>query len=295
MRYFVTGASGWIGSAVVTELLSQGHEVVGLARSDESAARVEQVGASVHRGDLTDPTSLAAGASAADGVVHLAYHHDFAAMDDAARLDQAAILAMGEVLGGTDRPLLIASGVLGLATDRPGTENDRPDPASHPRVANAATTLALADRGVRSIVVRFAPTVHGAGDEGFVPFLVQVARQRGVAGYVGAGTNRWPAVHRDDAARLVALALETAPAGAVLHAVDEEGVESRTIADAIATGLGIPTASIDPAGAPEHFGWIATFFAADAPATSAVTRELLGWEPTGPSLVEDITTHYTIA
>jgi nucleoside-diphosphate-sugar epimerase len=294
MRYFVTGATGWIGSAVVPELLGRGHEVVGLARTDEAAVRLEAIGASAHPGDLTDPASLAAAAAASDGVVHLAYRHDFTDMVEAARLDREAITAMGDALAGTDRPLLIASGVIGLATDRPGTEDDRPDPTSHPRVANAALALQYADRGVRSMVVRFAPTVHGEGDEGFVPTLVQVARHRGVSAHVGDGSNRWPAVHRSDAARLVASALDEAPAGAVLHAVAEEGVECRAIAGAIADGLGLETVSVPPDRALEHFGWIGMFFSADVPASSTTTRALLGWAPTGPSLLEDVTSHYAV-
>jgi nucleoside-diphosphate-sugar epimerase len=292
MRYLVTGATGWIGSAVVPELLARGHQVVGLARTDEAAARLEAIGASAHRGDLTDPAGLASAAAASDGVVHLAYDHDFSAMEASARLDREAITAMGDALVDSDRPLLIASGVVGLATGRPGTEDDRPDPTTHPRVANSELARSFADRGVRSIVVRFAPTVHGAGDHGFVPTLVEVARNTGVAGYVGDGTNRWPAVHRDDAARLVALALEGAPAGSMLHAVAEEGVEGRAIAETIATGLGLETTSIAPEEALAHFGWIGMFFSLDAPVTNAATRDLLAWEPTGPGLLTDISEHY---
>ena len=213
MRYFVTGASGWIGSAVVAELLEAGHEVVGLARSDASAERVRALGADVHRGELDDLESLVAGAAASDGVVHLGYNHDFSRMGEAAQTDLAAINAIGGALEGTDRPLLIASGTLGLATGRVATEEDAADPSSHPRIAGAQAALGFAERGVRSIVTRFAPTVHGPGDPGFVAVLVAKARETGVAGYVGDGSNRWPAVHRLDAARLVRLAVEGAPAG----------------------------------------------------------------------------------
>lgn len=284
MRYFVTGASGWIGSAVVAELIEAGHEVVGLARSDASAERVRALGAGVHRGELDDLDSLVAGAAASDGVVHLGYNHDFSRMGEAAQTDLAAITAIGAALEGTDRPLLIASGTLGLATGRVATEEDDADPGSHPRIAGAQAALDFAGRGVRSIVARFAPTVHGPGDPGFVAVLVAKARETGVAGYVGDGANRWPAVHRLDAARLVRLAVEAAPAGSVVHATAEEGIPTVQIAEAIGQALGIETASV----APEHFDWLGPFFAADVPASSARTRALLGWEPQEPGLLEDI-------
>src|SRR4051794_33335839 len=202
MRIFVTGATGWIGSAVVPELLAAGHEVVGLARSDASAAALVERGAGVQRGDLDDLDSLRAGAEAADGVIHLGYNHDFSRMEAAARTDHAALAAMGEVLAGTGGPLVFATGVVGLASGRVATEDDRPDPASHPRSGNAAAALALAGRGVRPVAVRFAPSVHGPGDPGFVAVLVAIARDKGVAAYVEGGSSRWPAVHVLDAARL---------------------------------------------------------------------------------------------
>jgi nucleoside-diphosphate-sugar epimerase len=288
MRVFVTGASGWIGSAVVPELLDAGHKVLGLARSDAAAASVAALGADVHRGGLDDPESLHAGAAAADGVVHLAYHHDFAQMAEAAATDLRAIEALGAALEGTGRPLVVASGTLGLAPGRVGTERDRPDPAAHPRIAGATATLALAERGVRSSIVRFAPTVHGAGDHGFVAVLVGIAREAGVSGYVGDGANRWPAVHRRDAADLVRRAVEDAAPGSVLHAVAEEGVPARTIAEAIGRGLGVPAVSVPAERAADHFGWLARFFAADCPASNELTRELLGWRPTRPGLVADL-------
>jgi nucleoside-diphosphate-sugar epimerase len=288
MRVFVTGASGWIGSAVVAELLGAGHEVLGLARSEESAQKVAALGAEVLRGDLNDLDSLRAGASAADGVVHLGYHHDFSQMAEAAQIDAAAIETIGTTLEGTDGPFVIASGTLGLAPGRVGTESDRPDPAAHPRIANAAATLAFADRGVRSTVVRFAPTVHGEGDYGFMAFLAAIAREKGVAAYVGDGANRWPAVHRLDAAALVRRVVEDAPAGSVVHAVAEEGVPAREIAEALGRALDVPTRSVAPEEAADHFGWIGAFFAADAPASNTETRALLGWEPTHPGLVADI-------
>jgi nucleoside-diphosphate-sugar epimerase len=288
MRVFVTGASGWIGSAAVPELLEAGHQVLGLARSDASAAAVAALGAEVHRGGLDDPDSLRAGAAASDGVVHLAYFHDFSRMEEAARMDLRAIEAIGAALEGTDRPLVIASGTLGFTPGQVLTERDAPDPGAHPRIANAEAVLALAARGVRSSVVRFAPTVHGPGDHGFVATLVDIARRQGVAGYIDEGANRWPAVHRLDAGALVRLAVDGAPAGSVLHAVAEEGVTGRAIAEAIGHGLDVPVVSVPAARAAEHFGWIGRFFGADCPAANDLTRELLGWEPTHEGLLEDL-------
>lgn len=288
MRVFVTGASGWIGSGVVPELLGAGHQVVGLARSDESAAALERAGAEVHRGSIDDPDTLHAGAVATDGVVHLAYNHDFSDMAGAARTDRQAIEAFAAALEGTERPLLIASGTLGLAVGRAGTENDRPADGGHPRVANAAAALALADRGVRSVVVRFAPTVHGAGDHGFLARIVDIARAKGVSGYIGDGTNRWAAVHRDDAALLVRLGLEQAPPGSVLHAVADEGVPIRDIAEVIGRHLDLPVVSVSPEDAPAHFDFLAGFLGADVPASNEITRALLGWEPTRPGLLADL-------
>jgi nucleoside-diphosphate-sugar epimerase len=287
MRIFVTGASGWIGSAVVPELLAAGHDVLGLARSDSSAAAVEALGADVHRGSLDDPDTLRAGAAESDGVVHLAYVHDFSRIADAARWDLAAIEAMGSVLG-AESPLVIASGVLGSTPGRVMTEQDVPASGAHPRVASAELALSFAERGVRSSVVRFAPTVHGDGDHGFMATLVRIARERGVSAYIGDGASRWPAVHRLDAAALVRLAVDKAPAGSVLHAIAEEGIATREIAETIGRHLGVPVVSVPADRAGEHFGWLATFFGTDAPTSSRLTRELLGWEPTQPGLIADL-------
>ena len=288
MRIFVTGATGWIGSAVVPELLNAGHQVVGLARSDTSAGRLGALGAEAWRGDLDDPDSLRAGAAAADGVVHLGYNHDFSRMAAAAQTDLAAINALGAALTGTDRPFVIASGVLGLTSGRVATEQDEPDPGVHPRIAGVLAALSFATSGVRSSSVRFAPTVHGPGDHGFMAVLVGIARETGLSGYVGDGANRWPAVHRLDAANLVRRAVDNAPAGAALHATAEEGVPTRAIAEAIGRGLDLPVVSVPADQATDHFGWIARFFGVDAPASSSATQQLLGWHPTQPGLIADL-------
>lgn len=293
MRIFVTGASGWIGSAVVAELLASGHEVLGLARSDASAGAIAAAGAEVCRGDIDDPEVLRDAAGSSDGVVHLAFRHDIAFGGDfetAVGSDRAAIELFGEALAGTGRPLAIASGVAGLKPGSLATEADTGEPfgGAGGRILNERAALALADRGVRSMSVRFAPTVHGQGDHGFVAMIVAADRAAGFAAYVGDGSNRWPAVHVADAARLVRLGIEGAPPRSVLHAVAEEGVAIRAVAETIGRGLDVPAASITPEQAESQFGFLAGFLALDMPVSSALTRELLSWEPTGPGLIADL-------
>ncbi|MEV0338468.1 SDR family oxidoreductase [Nocardia sp. NPDC050713] len=292
MRVFVTGGSGHIGSAVVPELLEAGHRVVGLARSDKSAAALTAAGAEVHRGDLDNLDGLAAVAAAADGVIHLAFKHDamFAGdFDSAVAADLRAIDTLGHALAGTGKPLVSTSGtmLLAFAGLREATEADVI--AAGPRIDAENAVVALAQRDIRSSVVRLAPTVHSTLDHnGFIPTLISITRSKGVAAYVGDGDNRWPAVHTLDAARLYRLALESAPAGSRLHAVDDQGISFREIAEAIGRGLNVPVVSIPATQADTHFGFLSAHATADNPSSSTLTRDLLDWKPVQPGLLDDL-------
>jgi nucleoside-diphosphate-sugar epimerase len=290
MRVFVTGATGFVGSAVIEELWTAGHEVLGLARTDDGAALLASRGIEAHRGELSDVESMAAGARACDGVIHTAFIHDFKDFNAAGETDRLAIEAMGEALAGTGKPLITTSASAHLRPGHLGSEHDAPDPqakARH-RVASEESTLALAARGVRSAVLRLPPSVHGEGDYGFVPRLIGIARDRGVAAYIGDGENRWPAVHRSDAARLYRLALELGTPGGRYHAIGDQGIPTREIAAAIGKGLNLPVVSISVEEAAEHFGFLARFFGTDCPASSALTQQQLGWKPQGLGLIEDL-------
>jgi nucleoside-diphosphate-sugar epimerase len=290
MRVFVTGATGFVGFAVVQELIGTGHQVLGLARSEEGAKSLAAIGAQAHPGDLEDIESLRSGASAADGVIHCAFNHDFSKFAANCEQDRRAIEVLGTTLSSSGRPLVVTSGIGALAPGRAATEEDAPMPttAAYPR-ASEQTALLVGGRGVQTCVVRL-PQVHDPVKQGFVSFLVAVAREKGVSAYIGDGRNRWSAGHRLDTARLYRLALEKAPSGKVerYHAVGEEGVPVKDIAEAIGRGLKIPVVSVAPEQAMQHFGFLGGFAGLDMPASSALTQERLGWHPTGPSLLADL-------
>jgi nucleoside-diphosphate-sugar epimerase len=290
MRVFVTGATGFIGSATVQDLIRAGHQVLGLARSDAGAKSVAAAGAKVHRGDLEDLESLRSGAAESDGVIHTAFNHDFSKFRANCEMDRRAIEAIGSALAGSDRPFVITSGTALVTPGRLAMEESIPDsnPIAAHRGPSEDLALSMASRGIRVSVVRFPPTVHGDGDHGFVPAFIGIARKKGVSAYVGDGLNRWPAVHRFDAASLYRLALEKAPAGAKLHGVAEEGVPFRQIAEVIGRRLNVPVASISPAEAASHFGFLGAFAGLDCPASSKLTQERLGWRPVNRSLLADL-------
>jgi len=290
MRVFVTGATGFIGSAIVKELIGAGHKVLGLARSDESAKSLVAAGAEVHRGDLKDTDSLAAGAKSCDGVIHTGFIHDFGDIAVAAETDRRAIEAMGQALAGSGRPFVGTTGTMLLTPGRLGTEDDAADlnSAASFRVPNEELALSLASQGIRASVVRPAPTVHGEGDKGFIPTLIGVARDKGVSAYVGNGLNRWPAVHRLDTAHLFRLALENSTAGARYHAVADEGVPFREIAEVIGQQLNVPVIAKSPEEATDHFGWLSFVVATDNPTSNKLTQERLGWHPSQLGLIADL-------
>lgn len=294
MRVFVTGASGFIGSAVVSELVAARHEMTGLARSEDSATVVKQLGATVLRGDLDDLGAIRAGAAAADGVVHLANKHDWANPAESSRAERTAVHAIAETLAGSDRPFVFASGVAGFALGRPVTENDVSPAVGPDSARGGAENLALeyAGRCVRVVSARFGASVHDKADHGFIAVIAGAARRLGAVPYVGDGANRWPAVHRSDAARLVRLGLERASAGTIMHVVAEEGVPLRQIAEALAVRLGLPAMSLPAERLAAEIPFVGRFMGVDAPASSRLTRERFEWTPTGPTLLDDIAAGY---
>jgi len=287
MRVFVTGATGFVGSAVVQNLLDAGHQVIGLVRSDAGAKALAATGATVHRGDVQDIDSLKSGAAQADAVVHTAFIHDFSKFKESCETDRRAITAMGEALKGSARPLIVTSGTGLLPSGRVVTEDDVPLP-THPRVASEQAAEAMRAEGVNVSVMRLPPSVHGDGDHGFVPLLIGMAREKGVSAFIGEGRNVWAGVHRLDAASLYRLAIEKGVGPARYHATAEEGIPFKEIAGVIGKRLGVPVVSKSPEEAAQHFTWFAHFAAMDALASSAKTRAATGWQPTGPGLIADI-------
>ena len=291
MRVFVTGATGFVGSAVVQALLQAGHQVLGLARSEASAQALTDAGADVHRGSIEDLQSLASGAAQADGVIHTAFIHDFSQFLENCEKDRLAIGALGAALKGTDKPLIVTSGTALVSNGHLATENDLPDPQGrNPRIASDQAAAALAEQGVHVSLVRLPPSVHGAGDHGFVPMIIAMAREKGESAYIGAGQNLWPAVHRLDAARVFVLALEKGASNAIYHANSEEGVPFREIATLIGKHLNLPVVSKNAQEAGEHFGWFTHFASLNNPTSSQITREVLGWKPEHQDLLTDIDT-----
>ena len=290
MRVFVTGASGFIGSAVVENLLAAGHSVVALARSDTSAKLLESLGVEVVRGSLDDLDSLKQGAANSDGVIHCAFIHDFSDYATSLKKDQLAIQTLGAALEGTNRPLVVSSGILGISNNRLATEQDAS--RKMPRGVADEITLSFSSKGVRSSVIRLPPTVHGKGDHAFIPSIIAIAREKGVSAYIGDGLNRWPAVHRVDVAQLYRLALEKGAAGARYHAVADEGIPFRDIAELIGKHLKVPVVSKAAEEAADHFGFVGHFVQSDCPASSKHTQQELGWQPTQISLLDDIEENY---
>jgi nucleoside-diphosphate-sugar epimerase len=293
MRVFLTGATGFVGSAIVPELIGAGHQVVALARSDAGAKSLASAGAQVHRGDLEDLESLRSGAATSDAVIHTGFIHDFARFQEVCAVDERAIEALGSTLIGSKRPLIVTSGTALVSPGRLATEEDAPPTEKKfPRASEEAAT-SLAARGVHTSVVRLAPSVHGVGDHGFVPILITIAREKGVSAYIGEGKNRWTGVHRLDSATLYRLVLEKGSAGARYHGVAEEGIPFREIAEVIGRRLNIPVVSKSPEQAAEHFGWFTMFAGIDSPASNKLTRERLGWRPTQAGLIADLDSdHY---